>query len=85
MSMLQKGFFSFNYGLFIGTGATRNQRGASPHTRPRRSQRQTRRRRRTSARRRRPTLMEQQRQRRRRQLRVTNTVNRRIENVNVSY
>jgi len=68
--------------MFIGTRGVRNQRAASPNTRPRR--RQTRRTRRRTPARRRPTLMEQQRQRQRRQLRVHNTVNRRIENVNVS-
>ena len=74
--------------VFIGTGATRNRRTASPNTRPRRGQRQRgARRRRTSTRRRRrrPTLVEQQRERQRRQLRAHNTVNHRIENVNVSY
>jgi len=69
--------------VFIGTGGIRNQRAASPNTRPRRRRRQ-RRRRRTPATRR-PTVIQQQQQRQRRQRRVLTTVNRRIENVNVSY
>ncbi len=86
MSMLQKAFHVMDdMDVFIGTGGTRNQRATSPHTRPRRRQRQQRRRRRRTSVRRRPTLIEQQRQRQRRQLRVHNNVNRRIENVNVSY
>lgn len=66
--------------MMLGTGGVRNQRAASPTTRPRRRSR----RRRRAPTTRRPTVVQQHRQRERRQRTALSNVNRRIETVNVS-